>query len=304
MFDMTGLAISIVVAGTIVAIGAGIDSLLLDRQRDWFNFKALQWWNYFDNLKIVDLPRRGVELFLKMKTLVLGKSVGAAFFFRACLLSMLMTALAIYGGTIFGLYFYEACSRAVIGEPVLSAAWRMIGGADNLMYLGPTNLVFDVATILTTTLLLSFAMKKNDYILGLMIFLDMLACIFLFESLIYVSDTHRNLRLAFNGFGTAIHEAYVEIANANCTIGLILLPALIYSSTIIIPTIIYLLIIAALFMLRESFKGTKWFIMHVLERSVEDAKKTMFVHVGVALGILVAVAKAIVEVVAILNNSA
>ena len=302
MFDTTGLAVSAIIGATIVAVGVGIDNLLLERHVKWFNLRALEWWDYFDDLKIVDLPRRGVGLFLKLKTFLLGSNINTIFFVRACLLSAVITVVAIYGGTVFGLYLYGVCSGTAPGEPVLTAAWRMIGGAGNLYYLGPTNFVFDLLTILATTILLVFSIKKNDYILGSIIFIDILVCIFLLEALLYISDSHRTIRLSYNGFGTAIHEIYTIISNANCAIGVLLFPTLIYSSTIIIPTIVYLVIIAALFVLRESFKLTKWFIMHILEKSSEDAKKTLFTHVGVALGIVVTIIKALVELMKIIDT--
>ena len=69
IIDLNGLALAIVIGGTLAAIGTGIDSLLLARHVEAIDKLALRWWVFFDDLKIIDIPRIAVGVYIKGKTL-------------------------------------------------------------------------------------------------------------------------------------------------------------------------------------------------------------------------------------------
>lgn len=59
--DFQGLALALVIGGAIAAIGTGIDSLLLARHVKALDGLSLRWWSFFDDLKVVDIPRIAVS---------------------------------------------------------------------------------------------------------------------------------------------------------------------------------------------------------------------------------------------------
>lgn len=182
---------------------------------------------------------------------------------------------------------------------ILVTAWGWTG-FESIYYLVPVNIAFDFATIYITIIILSKAITKPNYFLLLLICLDILACVALFYNAIYISDKFDTAsRVAVEGYWRII-PSFFEIMIFGCSAFHVLTSKVLFVSTILLPTLIYLLMIFALFWFRESFRFLKFVMMHLLEKNVED-KKTIFAHVGTAVGLLTAISKTIIEVAKILS---
>lgn len=302
-FDLAGVGIFVALGTFISALGIGIDSLLLNRHSSRLNTFSIKWWVFFDNLRILDLPRIAVTFYLKLKNIILGDRFNISFFFRSFILSILLTFITIPGGRSLGLALTIKCNlRTGWGDKdfsllqYLTIGWNWTG-YEAIVYLGPINLMFDLATIFVTVLLLSFAVKKTDYFLILLIALDIIACIILMHNIIYLSDQFDTATSISNasGYLFILPGLINSINESGCGAYHVVTSKLLFASTILLPTLIYLIMIVILFVMRESFKLLKYFTMHILEKSSED-KKTLFAHLGVSLGLSVSLFKMIQEV--------
>lgn len=181
----------------------------------------------------------------------------------------------------------------------LTTAWGWTG-FESIYYLVPVNIAFDFATIYITIIILSKALTKPNYFLFFLICLDIFACVILFYNAIYISDKFDSASMVGAGGYWRIIPSFAALLTIGCAAFHILTSKVLFVSTILLPTLIYLLMIFALFWLRESFRFLKFVTMHLLEKSVED-KKTIFAHIGTAAGLLTAVSKTIMEVAKILS---
>jgi hypothetical protein len=303
--DLTGLAIAIAVGGAIAALGVGVDSLLLRRHAEAANELALRWWDFFDNLRIADIPRIAVSVYIRGKNRVLGTGFTPMFFVRSFLLSLLLTTITVPGGRALGLALLLNCNARMgqAGPPI--SLWRQVQigwdwtGVGTLTYLVPVNVAFDLATIFITIIILSKALSKPDYFLISLILVDIGACFVLFYNAVYIADRFDSASMiSATGYLNLI-PSFIAAFSFGCTAFHVLTSKLLFISTILLPTLIYLIMIVGLFVLRESFKLFKFFAMYLLEKSVED-QKTIFAHLGTTVGLLVAIGKASEEVAKLL----
>lgn len=304
--DLTGLGGAVVIGTLVAALGAGIDNLLLQRQVSRLNLLALKWWDFFDSIRIVDLPRIAITIFMRGKDRLLGKRLNLMFSVRAAIISLVLTAIALPGGRAASLAILDVCTVASGGQATGQGFWWYFRagwgytGWESLAVLTPLNVVFDLLTIYITTILLGFALRRGDYFLITLVLLDIIACFILIEGMIFASDFQDIVKLAHAGFGTGLRNMIELTTVAGCALAHMILPRLLYIGTIILPTVIYLVMIVGLFVLRETFKIFRWLAMHLFEKSVED-KKTIFAHLGVTIGLLVACGKAVQEMVKLLT---
>ncbi|WP_298622954.1 hypothetical protein [uncultured Zoogloea sp.] len=301
IIDLNGLALAIVIGGTLAAIGTGIDSLLLARHVEAIDKLALRWWVFFDDLKIIDIPRIAVGVYIKGKNVVLGSGFSPTFFLRSFLLSLVLTIITVPGGRALGLALLQACNhqtgwmteQSFSFFETLKIGWGW-AGMQTIAYLVPVNIAFDFATIFVTILILSKALTKTNYFLLALICLDIVACVVLFYNAVYIADQFDSASIvSANGYWQ-LYPSFLNAFTYGCAAFHILTSKLLFVSTILLPTLIYLILIVALFLLREGFRLFKFITMHVLEKSVED-KKTIFAHLGTTLGLITAVGKAVVE---------
>lgn len=303
--DTTGLTIAIAVGGLLAALGAGIDALLLTRHAKVVDSFALRWWFFFDDLRVADIPRTAVSLYILGKNKVLGRGFTAQFFLRSFLLSLVLTTLTVPGGRALGLYLLLRCNLRIDPEgqvmslaEILAASWSWTGGT-SLAYLVPVNVAFDLATIFVTIVLLSAALSRTSHFLIAIVIVDICACFILFYNAIYIADQFDSAsKLSSEGYWNIL-PFMLQASTFGCSAYHFLTSKLLYVSTILIPTLVYLIMIVALFALREGFVLMKFFAMYLLEKSVED-KKTIFAHVGTSLGLVVATGKAVIELVRLL----
>lgn len=298
--DLSGLAAALVIAGTFAAIGIGIDSLLLARHVEAVDKLALRWWIFFDDLKIIDVPRIAVSVYIKGKNAVLGPGFSRNFFLRSLLLSLVLTAITVPGGRALGLALLEACNHRTGWSQqsfsffeALRIGWGWTG-IQTIAYLVPVNIAFDFATIFITILILSKALTKPNYFLLVLICLDIVACVILFYNAVYIADQFDNASIVSADGYWKIIPSFINAFTFGCPAFHVLTSKLLFVSTILLPTLIYLIMILALFFLREGFQLFKFITMHILEKSVED-KKTIFAHVGTTLGLITTVGKAVLE---------
>jgi hypothetical protein len=300
-FDLTGLAIMVAVGGMFVALGLGIDSVLLNRHIKSVDNFALRWWFFFDNLRVLDVPRIAVGLYIKGKNKVLGRGFTPIFFLRSFVLSLVLTALTVPGGRALGLALVLRCNELMGGGPQSFSFWQLISmgwgwtGTQSLLHLVPVNVAFDLATIFITVLLLSKALEKPDYFLIGLVLLDILACFLLFYNAIYIADRYDTASIVTVDGYWSIVPAFLRAFTLGCASFHLLTSKLLFISTILLPTLIYLAMIVALFLLREGFKLFRVSTMYLLEKSVED-KKTIFAHLGTTIGMAIAVGKCILEI--------
>lgn len=299
--DLTGLTIAVAAGGVLAAIGAGVDSLLLSRHVKAADDLALRWWMFFDNLRVADIPRIAVSVYISGKNTLLGKGFTPLFFLRSFLLSLVLTALTVPGGRALGLALLLRCNESMGLETQSLSIWRQLAiawswtGAQSLIYLVPVNVAFDLATIFITIVILSKALRKPDYFLITLILIDIFACVVLFYNAIFIADHFDAAsRISARGYLLLI-PSFFETFSYGCAAFHVLTSKLLFISTILLPTIIYLIMIVGLFALREGFRFFKFLAMYLLEKSVED-KKTIFAHLGTTAGLVVAVGKAVIEV--------
>lgn len=299
--DIAGLGGAVALGSLLAATGIAVDALLLERHAKWFDELALRWWNFFDDLRIIDLPRVAISLFVQGKNHLLGHAMDLGFLVRSGLVSLVLTALAIPGGRALALVILDMCTQQSGGSPIAPSHWWYITAAwgytgfRNILALAPLNLGFDVVTIFVTAFLLALALRRNNAILITLVVLDILACLVLLETMIIVSDRFDIITLTHGGFGSAIRNTWEMLGTAGCATAHVVLPRLVYCSTVLLPTLIYLTMIVVLFILRQGFELLRWLAMYLFEKSVED-RKTIFAHLGVTLGLVVACGKAVLEI--------
>jgi hypothetical protein len=300
-FDLTGLAIAIAVGGLLAALGLGVDSILLNRHIKAVDDIALKWWFFFDELRVLDMPRIAVGLYLRGKNKVLGRGFSATFVLRSFLLSLLLTAITVPGGRSLGIALVVRCN-ALTGagdhsftlNQFLTMGWGWTG-MNSLLYLVPVNLVFDLTTIFVTIFLLSKALEKPDYFLISLVILDIIACFILVYNAIYIADRYDGASIiAVDGYWR-IFPNLLNTFTLGCGAFHFLTSKILFVSTILLPTLLYLIMIVGLFLLREGFKLFRVTTMHLLEKSVED-KKTIFAHLGTTCGMVIGCGKCVLEV--------
>lgn len=299
--DLSGLTIAVAIGTLFAAVGIGVDSLLLNRHAAAFDELALRWWMFFEQLRIADIPRIAVGVYLKGKNKILGPGFTLSFVVRAIALSAVLTTVTVPGGRMLGLKLVLECyERTGVGggqlplSQIWAAGWGWVGST-NVLYLIGVNLTFDFVTILITIILLSKALERSDYFLLSMILVDIFACLLLFQNALFIADHFDSASiLAVEGYWSVL-PSLVQGFSLGCPAFHLLTSKILFVSTILLPTLIYLLMIVALFVLREGFKLFRIIAMYLLEKSVED-KKTVFAHVGVSLGLVVAGGKAVVEI--------
>lgn len=295
----------LILAGAFAAIGTGIDNLLLARQVEVIDKLALRWWIFFDDLKIVDIPRIAVGIYIKGKNVVLGPGFSIKFILRSLLLSLALTAITVPGGRALGLVLLEACNHRTGGPQqslslfeTLQIGWGW-AGIQTIAYLVPVNIAFDFATIFITILILSKALTKPNYFLLILICLDIVACVVLFYNAVFIADQFDNASIISAEGYLKLIPSFLNAFSFGCAAFHVLTSKILFVSTILLPTLVYLIMIVALFFLREGFLLFKFIAMHILEKSVED-RKTVFAHIGTTLGLITAVGKAALEMAKLL----
>lgn len=299
--DLGGLVVSVAIGSLIAALGVGIDGLLLNRHVKFVDELSLRWWFFFDSLRIADIPRVAVSFYIRGKNKILGSGFNINFLIRTFIVSLILTTISVPGGRALGLYLLMRCIkfqdpnfRILSIDQIIHASWGWTGQRV-LTYLVPVNILFDLLTIFITIIILSRALLKSDYFLISLILLDIIACFILFYNAIFIADQFDNASMvSVNGYWNII-QSMVEVTSFGCPAYHMLTSKLLFVSTIILPTLIYLIMIVGLFLLREGFKLFKFIAMYILEKSVED-KKTIFAHLGTSIGLFVAVGKLCLEI--------
>lgn len=248
-----------------------------------------------------DVPRAGLKLFLRIKNLLIGEKFNVASVLRAVLISFVLTGLAMPIGRALGLYLYGVCRK--FREENYSGVSLSFSDSFSsaLGYYSPvqfsalmaSNIFFDLITVFGTVAILLIAIKKRDAILATLIAFDIALCLILLHGLWFIADKF-DTGGAVTQFGIfeTLPTVFIYL-RSGCAGFELLLTKIFFASTILIPTLIYLIAIFVIAVLRGGFVISRWIGLHVLERSVEDERKSVIGHASAALGIIVALGGAV-----------
>jgi len=125
-------------------------------------------------------------------------------------------------------------------------------------------------------------------VLSSLIALDIIVCIVLLHGIWLVADQF-DTGGAVTQFGVlqTLPTVFLYLG-FGCSSFELLLTKILFVSTILVPTLIYLTAILLIAVLRGGFLISRWIGLHILERSVEDERKSVIGHTSAALGIVVA----------------
>lgn len=306
--SMKILSLALIIAALIASVGKAIDGLLLSRHVSALDAISIRAWLYLDRVTLRNIPRSGLRLFILLKEFLFGRGMGLEFIFRVILVSAMVTAIAMPFGRAIGMYLMLVCEYASGNlDPANLATFGYLFQSalgfftnDDYLWLAATNITFDFLTISITTVLIGCAIRKNSIHLTAFVALDIVLCVVLFHALMWSIDQFDIAsRLTNTDSVLDLIPTIIFLAAQGCSSFHFLTSKLLFSSTVLLPTLIYLSIILLLALFRHGFLLSRWIGMHLLERSSEDERRSIIGHLATTLGVLVAMIGAALEAIGV-----
>jgi hypothetical protein len=150
-----------------------------------------------------------------------------------------------------------------------------------------------VITFGVTGFILRYALDRSDMVMLILIAIDILACVVIFEFFVYMLDLWIGVPLVPWESGIGATEFFWDLWERRFPepyAGYVIPAALLF--VVYLPTLFYLFIIALLVVMLIAFRSVP---MYVLEKSTEAQGKTFFGHIGVSIGLGVTLLKLVVE---------
>ena len=105
----------------IIALGRGLDILVLPHQAERLQETLLHWWDKVDNLRFSNMPRAMVEGYVTIERRLFGRILSPRWIVTTLAVSGVLTRLTVYVGRPFALCLVVECQGSE--EYGLEAYW-------------------------------------------------------------------------------------------------------------------------------------------------------------------------------------
>jgi len=297
MFDI-GILLAIVTA--ISGAGLALDELLLPRQAKAIEVKLEKFWLNVSEYESRDIPKSMVMLFLKMEKLLFGEWFTIRWFFSIFLVSLFLTSSMTFAARIYS-FMQVYADHPEQFTIALSSAVSSVKQLRYKYYI-PVNILADQVTIILTIVLLKkLFLNKGTLLKYFAIVMDILICIIIFNVVLFFSLDFNNdagQDLTTNVFliiPTVIHYTSL-MPEDSFLFAHVFLPSIMVSTTIVLPTLIYLLMILTALLLKSSASIGRATLMHLSALGVEG-DKTIFFYSGIFISLILIILKLCLELI-------
>jgi len=296
-FDYTGVLLIALISAFIAAIGRGFDSLLLGRHIATLDLAALRLLLHLQEQELRDIPKATLNIYLKIKDKYFGSINSFPFHLKLLLLSAGLTLLLVPIGSGLGWALHAVCDKsisldmtAVLYQATSSYKFSLLAP------LVPLNFIFDLVSTVITVFIISHAVHSIRSKLYAWVVLDFILCIFLVGNLFFfmgnIKPSHEIDVLPYFQYW----QELIRIWNrSDCLAYTFLTQKAVLSFTVLIPTTLYLATFLIFVAVYEAHKINRFVFSHLLEKSVEDQKKSLFSIFGIAIGLIGVCAKTLTE---------
>lgn len=277
------------------AIGITLDRLTLPRQAERLREPLERFWVRIDDTRIADIPAAGVRLYIKGERRLLGESFSFTWLCRTAFISVVLTtfAMTIVSGIIYSiavLFISPGAFTESLADNVKSNV--EINFNSGILTVALVNMVFDQATVAVTKFALrAYIRHVASFIRSEWIILDIAACVLIYDvaprcvnMADYLSETelpfvYGSSILGMRDFASDLPLLFIHYG-----------PCLAVTSTVTIPTILYLSIILILTVSKFSLHLGRLSSLQILEVSASGDKSPFF-YLGTAIGLVASVGK-------------
>jgi hypothetical protein len=318
-----GLLYTVPIAVAMSGLGIILDSFLLPRQKSKLRDRLSEWWVHLVDARIPDLGTFVVVRFFIVVNALFGKKIlTTRNIILICAASSAVTSFAILLGDYRSWLAYHGSEDWVSFDYLMWRAFQSFP-ANRPQYIIPINIALDTTTIWITVLLLKRFLDITNWLLRLFIIVadiaiaSLLACLCFYVAIQFqktvlpravVSDADLTPLGYFKYlyfYAATIFEwlPYPFDMNDPKQFGEMLIfgtdagflyVAVLYASTTLVPTAIYLIIAAAALSFSIIGKVIVAFCSHVLQLSV-DTEKSIFFYTGQIFGVAAIFGKLVVD---------
>lgn len=288
---MEVIAVFAVIAAVPPAIGGIVDRLLLDRTKGAMHDRLLRIWVRLDDTTIPDLPALMARVGLRAASTILASNRGWLFTVGRCtLFSFVITGLALWIGWNV---------EDVRGETTIGFLARYQGGCTALLTI---NLVFDLLTVWISWRVLKYICEHSVlpslFVIALDLALALGLAVFCGTTVLLWDGSAHTFGEAFSLATRCLTSLSTlrPLRTSELTVGL-------YSSTSLIPTVSYMLLLLLMYASKPLLTFGQWFLQYFLERAtqVDDPKELIvFTLLGGLWTVLAVVSGAVYRIVVIL----
>jgi len=303
---MEGLAIATALLAFFAAVGAAVDNLVMPHQNSKLQDRLVVWWNYVDDVKFRDVAHTMVEFYLRLERRLFGAFPSWRWLLTALLASAVLTTFAVLLGRTLGLYLTFLCNGNLqySGGPIeafftlMTPAWTYFRYNVDHFVLYALNITFDAVTLATTLFFLRVYVRRRGLLPRyILVAADIAACLlFLYTCMFvafYADITSSGIKHTYWTF----YEHLLEpLARPDCSYFHTFTSTVIFSSTVLLPTLTYLGAIFFFLNAKVSLEASRWVVAHILELGATQ-KKTVFFYTGVYIGLLAALGKLTQELI-------
>lgn len=289
----------IIVITAISSLGIALDKLILPHQHNIIKDYLLKIWDRVDDIHISDVPKKMVVLYLNVERKIFGKRFHIRWWLSLISISIILTTFVLIMGRSLGIFLAYSCSTEVIDEITLFRSieigyWYYISNINHrIIY--PLNILFDTVTLFVTVQLLSKFLNSTGVIRYIIILADIFICLLLFNLCFYLAF---QLDSTAGGMPPNIIDVFPRLINdkkeLGCTYYHVYLSTIFFVSTILIPTLVYLLMIFIFLVAKSSVHISKFVTLQITELGV-SGDKSVFFYTGIFLSIVVIFVKVIKE---------
>lgn len=283
-----------IIAGGLAAIGLALDKIILKRHDSALKTSLTAFWVRLYEISPQKLPRYTARLYLDFVRRFIGPDITSIrFLITSILISFVMTTVFFFIG--------KAIRHAILAsiDPSFPGFFESFSAYIEMYQLHldkkvvyPVNVVFDILTIMVTTVLVTrFFLARNMLAASRFIVVDIVMCCFLFYTCLFII-VKSDLALAPPGGLLTFHKHVWAHLQEPAMFAHWLSSGMAYSATVFYPTILYLSIFLILLLASIVVKGLRVVGLFYAESAIENEKSAFFVT-GTFLGILAASAKVI-----------
>lgn len=302
--EFSEITYAIAFAAAMAGIGFALDKLTLPHQAEKLQSKLLAFWVMISEVRFANLHEQASSAFLYSEKVLLGKSFSKMWLFRIVFISVTFSCAAILFGRSTGNYLITACAYGF--DKSASFSWSIgeaieyVSKNFNYLYVLLINAVFDVATITVTHVILQkvvtarSSLRQTTLLVSDLLFAFMLFyfCYYVLNNLdLYVSN-RENISL-----GNVARDIFY-FSDRGCTYFYFVLPVVLFSATVIIPTIVFLSTILFLLLSRFALLIGHSITMHFAELGA-TGDRTVFFYLGIFFGLMVVLLKLVKDSISI-----
>lgn len=271
----------------------------------------LRYWNYVDDVRFRDIAQVMVESYLRLEQKLFGKFPSYRWLGTALVVSTIVTTVVLILGRTFGVYLTALCGGSITryGNLLESFFVMLAAGVSYFRYnidhgtIYALNITFDAITMTLTLMFLRVYVSHRRFLPKYFLVLaDIATCIVLLYTCMYFAFyADRTTSGVKHTFWTFYEHILLPIRSPECGHFHIFTSTILFSSTVLVPTLTYLTAILLFMTAKASLEISRWIVAHVLELGATQ-KKTVFFYTGVYIGLLSSGVTLIIEIGKAIGN--